>query len=69
MTMTSCQVCGCRMRELTAHVTQENEAICHACADDMALPCHCCGESHHMWNMTCTSQDETYCETCATAYN
>jgi hypothetical protein len=64
-----CESCGKLIADNGPHFNEEGDSYCSACAAILQETCSCCGKNYNTWNMTCTSQDEYYCETCATAYN
>ena len=64
---TTCASCGKRIDDNTSPCDEEGNSYCDKCADVMQSVCSICGNTDYLWNMTSTSQDEIYCEHCATA--
>ena len=62
-----CVGCGKMIDDNGQFYTEEGDSYCDKCAAIMQEVCCCCGEKDQTWNMSCTSQDEMYCERCATA--
>jgi len=63
----NCEYCGKIVDDNKATQNDEGHLCCDKCVKELTVACCCCGSLEPMFQMSCTTKDEMYCQDCATA--